>query len=138
MYLLASFVECSRVVCQKTIKADVIFLGRRSTPYSQVAHGVKLVEEVDDEEERLEVDEQEESGADVEDKQMDVEDQGLWLKPQRLDFADISELDFDFGSNYTDQEGSICDELNTVQEIQFSSQSTEERGRERSPDMFSD
>ena len=137
MYLLASFVECSRVVCQKTIKADVIFLGRRSTPYSQVAHGVKLVEEVDDEEERLEVDEQEESGADVEDKQME-EDQGLWLKPQRLDFADISELDFDFGSNYTDQEGSICDELNTVQEIQFSSQSTEERGRERSPDMFSD
>ena len=97
-----------------------------------------LVEEVDEEEERFEVDEQEESAADVEEEKMEVEDQGLWLKPQRLDFADISELEFDFDSNCTDQEGSICDELNTVQEIQFTSQSTEERDLNRSPDSLAD
>lgn len=108
---------------------------RRSTPYPQGAHTrVKLMEEVEEEEERCEVDEEEE-GAGVGGEEMEVEDRGLWLKPQRLDFADISELEFD--SNWTDQEGSTCDELNTVQEIQFSSQSTEERGINRSPDMFS-
>ena len=90
------------------------------------------VEEEEEEEERVNVDEQE---GGVEDEEKELEDRGLWLKPQKLDFADISELDFD--SNCTDQEGSTCDELNTVQEIQFSSQSTEERGNNGSPDMFS-
>ena len=69
------------------------------------------------------------------DYEMEVEDRGLWLKPQRLDFADISELDFD--SNFTDQEGSSCDVLNTVQKIEFSSQSTEEPDMKRSPDIIS-
>ena len=69
--------------------------------------------------------------------EMEVEDRGLWLKPQRLDFADISELEFvDFDSNFTDQEGSSCDVLNTVQKIEFSSQSTEEPDMKRSPDIF--
>ena len=72
---------------------------------------------------------------------MDVEDQGLWLKPQKLDFADISDLEIsklDYDSSCSDHEGSTCDELNTVQEIQFSSQSTaDDRGMNRSPDMFS-
>ena len=114
-------------------------MGRKSTPYPQGAHaGVMLVEEVDEEEERFVVDEQEESAADVEEEQMEVEDQGLWLKPQRPDFADISELDLGFDSSCTDQEGSICDELNTVQEIQFTSQSTEERDLNRSPDSLAD
>ena len=91
-------------------------------------------------EEGEESDEQE-GGEDVKEIGLEVDDdRGLWLKPQRLDFADISDLEMsklDFDSNCTDQEGSTCDELNTVQEIQFSSQSTEERGNNGSPDMFS-
>jgi len=111
---------------------------RRRTPYPQEVNGnVKLVEEVEEGEES----DEQEGGADVEQIGLEVEDDpGLWLKPQRLDFADISDLEMsklDFDSNCTDQEGSTCDELNTVQEIQFSSQSTEDRGMNRSPDMFS-
>jgi len=108
---------------------------RRSTPYPKGAQTrVKLTKEVDEEEGRSEVDEQEE-GASVEDEEVEMEDRGLWLKPQRLDFVDISELEIE--SNCTDQEGSTCDMLNTMQEIQFSSQSTEGRDMNRSPDMFS-
>ena len=95
-----------------------------------------LVEEVNEEDESV----GEEGGADAEEVGLEVEDQGLWLKPQRLDFADISDLEMsklDFDSNCSDQEESTCDELNTVQEIQFSSQSTADRGLNRSPDMFS-
>ena len=97
------------------------------------------MEEVDDEK-RSEVDEQGEGAEDegaVDDEEVEVEDRGLWLKPQRLDFADISELEFvDFDSNFTDEEGSSCDVLNTVQEIVFPSQSTEEPDMKRSPDIF--
>ena len=97
---------------------------------------MKLVEE----EEEEESDEQE-GAEDVKEIGLEVDDdRGLWLKPQRLDFADISDLEMsklDFDSNCTDQEGSTCDEFNIVQEIQFSSQSTEDRGMNRSPDMFS-
>ena len=98
------------------------------------------MEEVDDEK-KSEVDEQGEGAEDegaVEDEKMEVEDRGLWLKPQRLDFADISDLEsFDFDPNFTDQEGSSCDELNTVQEIEFSSQSAEDPDMKTSPDIFS-
>ena len=97
---------------------------------------MRLVEEVEKEDESV----GEKGVAVVEEIGMEVEDQGLWLKPQRLDFADISDMDMsrlDFDSNCTDQEGSTCDELNTVQEIQFSSQGTEDRGVNRSPEMFS-
>ena len=97
------------------------------------------MEEVDYEK-KSEVDELGQGAEDVGavDDEMEVEDRGLWLKPQRLDFADISELDFvDFDSNFTDQEGSSCDVLNTVQEIVFPSQSTEEPDMKRSPDIFS-
>jgi len=98
---------------------------RRSTPYPKGAQTrVKLTKEVDEEE-----------GASVEDEEVEMEERGLWLKPQRLDFVDISELEIE--SNCTDQEGSTCDMLNTMQEIQFSSQSTEGRDMNRSPDMFS-
>ena len=98
---------------------------------------MKLVEEVEEEEES----DEQEGGEDVKEIGLEVDDdRGLWLKPQRLDFADISDLEMsklDFDSNCTDQEGSTCDEFNIVQEIQFSSQSTEDRGMNRSPDMFS-
>jgi len=107
---------------------------RRRTPFPEEAHTkATLVEEEDESDE--------EGVADFEEIGMKVEDQGLWLKPQRLDFADISDLEMsklDFDSNCSDQEGSTCDELNTVQEIQFSSQSTaDDRCMNRSPDMFS-
>jgi len=118
---------------------------RRSTPYpigAQSRTQVKLMEEVDDEK-KSEVDEQGEGAEDegaIDDEEVDVEDRGLWLKPQRLDFADISELEFvDFDSNFTDEEGSSCDVLNTVQDIVFpsQSQSTDETDMKRSPDVFS-
>ena len=70
-----------------------------------------------------------------------VEDMGMCqLKPQKLDFANISEvemsmLDFDSQSSRR-HSASSCDTLNIVQEIEFSSQSSQEWGVRKSPDMF--
>ena len=62
------------------------------------------------------------------------------LKPQKLDFANISEvemsmLDFDSQSSRRNS-ASSCDTLNIVQEIEFSSQSSQEWDVRKSPDMF--
>ena len=84
---------------------------------------------------------EQEEGADIGDG-MQVEDGEVWaLKPQKLDFADISETemsDLDFDRNCSEQDGSTCDELNIVQEIQFSSQGTEDRAGNRSHDSLAD
>ena len=70
-----------------------------------------------------------------------VEDMGMCqLKPQKLDFANISEvemsmIDFDSQSSRRNS-ASSCDTLNIVQEIEFSSQSSQERDVKKSPDMF--
>ena len=70
-----------------------------------------------------------------------VEDMGMCqLKPQKLDFANISEvemsmIDFDSQSSRRNS-ASSCDTLNIVQEIEFSSQSSQERDVRKSPDMF--
>ena len=84
---------------------------------------------------------EQEEGADIGDV-MQVEDGEVWaLKPQKLDFADISETemsDLDFDRNCSEQDGSTCDELNIVQEIQFSSQGTEDRAGNRSHDSLAD
>ena len=70
-----------------------------------------------------------------------VEDMGMCqLKPQKLDFANVSEvemsmLDFDSQSSRRNS-ASSCDTLNIVQEIEFSSQSSQERDVRKSPDMF--
>ena len=84
---------------------------------------------------------EQEEGADIGDE-MQVEDGEVWaLKPQKLDFADISETemsDLDFDRNCSEQDGSTCDELNIVQEIQFSSQGTEDRAGNRSHDSLAD
>ena len=70
-----------------------------------------------------------------------VEDMGMCqLKPQKLDFANISEvemsmLDFDSQSSRRNSASSY-DTLNIVQEIEFSSQSSQEWGVRKSPDMF--
>ena len=95
---------------------------------------MKLVKEIEEEKEQ-------EEGADIGDG-MQVEDGEVWaLKPQKLDFADISETemsDLDFDRNCSEQDGSTCDELNIVQEIQFSSQGTEDRAGNRSHDSLAD
>ena len=95
---------------------------------------MKLVKEIEKEKEQ-------EEGADIGDG-MQVEDGEVWaLKPQKLDFADISETemsDLDFDRNCSEQDGSTCDELNIVQEIQFSSQGTEDRAGNRSHDSLAD
>ena len=70
-----------------------------------------------------------------------VEDMGMCqLKPQKLDFANISEVEmsmFDFESQSSRRNSaSSCDTLNIVQEIEFSSQSSQERDVRKSPDMF--
>ena len=95
---------------------------------------MKLVKEIEKEKEQ-------EEGADIGDV-MQVEDGEVWaLKPQKLDFADISETemsDLDFERNCSEQDGSTCDELNIVQEIQFSSQGTEDRAGNRSHDSLAD
>ena len=95
---------------------------------------MKLVKEIEEEKEQ-------EEGADIGDG-MQVEDGEVWaLKPQKLDFADISETemsDLDFDRNCSEQDGSTCDELNIVQEIQFSSQGTEDRAGNRSHDSQAD
>ena len=95
---------------------------------------MKLVKEIEEEKEQ-------EEGADIGDR-MQVEDGEVWaLKPQKLDFADISETemsDLDFDRNCSEQDGSTCDELNIVQEIQFSSQGTEDRAGNRSHDSLAD
>ena len=70
-----------------------------------------------------------------------VEDMGMCqLKPQKLDFANISEVEmsmFDFDSQSSRRNSaSSCDTLNIVQEIEFSSQSSQERDVRKSPDMF--
>ena len=95
---------------------------------------MKLVKEIEKEKEQ-------EEGADIGDV-MQVEDGEVWaLKPQKLDFADISETemsDLDFDRNCSEQDGSTCDELNIVQEIQFSSQGTEDRAGNRSHDSQAD
>ena len=62
------------------------------------------------------------------------------LKPQKLDFANISEvemsmLDFDSQSSRRNS-ASSCDTLNIVQEIEFLSQSSQEWDVRKSPDMF--
>ena len=70
-----------------------------------------------------------------------VEDMGMCqLKPQKLDFANISEvemsmIDFDSQSSRRNS-ASSCDTLNIVQEIEFSSQSSQEWDVRKSPDMF--
>ena len=93
-----------------------------------------MVKEIEEEKEQ-------EEGADIGDG-MQVEDGEVWaLKPQKLDFADISETemsDLDFDRNCSEQDGSTCDELNIVQEIQFSSQGTEDRAGNRSHDSQAD
>ena len=95
---------------------------------------MKLVKEIEKEKEQ-------EEGADIGDG-MQLEDGEVWaLKPQKLDFADISETemsDLDFDRNCSEQDGSTCDELNIVQEIQFSSQGTEDRAGNRSHDSLAD
>ena len=95
---------------------------------------MKLVKEIEEEKEQ-------EEGADIGDG-MQLEDGEVWaLKPQKLDFADISETemsDLDFDRNCSEQDGSTCDELNIVQEIQFSSQGTEDRAGNRSHDSLAD
>ena len=93
----------------------------------------------------IEKEKEQEEGADIVDG-MQVEDgdwrERVWaLKPQKLDFADISETemsDLDFDRNCSEQDGSTCDELNIVQEIQFSSQGTEDRAGNRSHDSLAD
>ena len=94
---------------------------------------MKLVKEIEKEKEQEE--------GDIGDG-MQVEDGEVWaLKPQKLDFADISETemsDLDFDRNCSEQDGSTCDELNIVQEIQFSSQGTEDRAGNRSHDSLAD
>ena len=62
------------------------------------------------------------------------------LKPQKLDFANISEvemsmLDFESQSSRRNS-ASSCDTLNIVQEIEFLSQSSQEWDVRKSPDMF--
>ena len=70
-----------------------------------------------------------------------VEDMGMCqLKPQKLDFANISEVEmsmFDFESQSSRRNSaSSCDTLNIVQEIEFLSQSSQEWDVRKSPDMF--
>ena len=87
---------------------------------------------------KVETSDQEE---DSEGEAVGVEDMGMCqLKPQKLDFANISEvemsmLDFDSQSSRRNS-ASSCDTLNIVQEIEFSSQSSQEWGVRKSPDMF--
>ena len=78
---------------------------------------------------------------DSEGEGVEVEDMGICqLKPQKLDFANISGvemsmLDFDSQSSRRNS-ASSCDTLNIVQEIEFSSQSSQEWDVRKSPDMF--
>ena len=87
---------------------------------------------------KVETSDQEE---DSEGEAVGVEDMDMChLKPQKLDFANISEvemsmLDFDSQSSRRNS-ASCCDTLNIVQEIQFSSQSSREWDVRKSPDMF--
>ena len=82
---------------------------------------------------KVETSDQEE---DSEGEAVGVEDMDMCqLKPANSSEVEMSMLDFDSQSSRRNS-ASSCDTLNIVQEIEFSSQSSQEWDVRKSPDMF--